>query len=107
MPAPFADYKTIAVFVERTAGMFRVGIAGRERSHGGEATHAHGCNCCLSTARNDHVGIVALDGAKGVAHRMRTGGAGRRCCLVRAQRSIADADLAGCQVGNGAGNKKW
>ncbi len=104
---PFADHKAVAVFVKRAAGMFRVGVAGGKRSHGSKASHTHGRDGGLGAAGDDHVRIVPLDGAKSVAHGMRTGGASRRCRLVRPQRTVADAHLAGRQVGDGGRNKKW
>ena len=87
--------------------MFRVAVAGGEGTHGCKAAHPHRRDCSLSPAGDHYVCIVPLNGAKGVAHGMCTGGASRRRCLVGAERSITDAYLAGGQIHDGPRNEKW
>ena len=62
----FADDKSVAVLVERTAGVFGIVVARGERAHGGESSDAHGRNGGLGAARDHGVGIAALDDAVSV-----------------------------------------
>src|SRR3954451_7461762 len=72
----FADNKSVAVFIPRAAGTFRLVVSKRECPHRGKATHAHWCNRSLSAAANHGIRIASLDYFEGITDGVRTGGAG-------------------------------
>ena len=83
----FADHKSVAVLIQRPAGVLRIVVAGRKRLHRGKATDAHRRNGRFGAARDHRIGIAALDDAEGVADGVRAGGAGGRSRFVRPARA--------------------
>ena len=103
----FADDEAIAVLVERAAGMLRIVVARRKSAHRRKAAHAHRGNGGFRAAGNHDVGVVAFDDSVGVAHGVGAGGARRRRRFIGSLGAIADAHLAGGEIDDGRGNKKW
>src|ERR1700730_4339169 len=79
----FSHYKSVTVFIPRTAGTGWIVVARRESAHRRESANAHRCNCRFPPAGDHHVSIAMLNDAVGIANRMRTGGARRRRRLIR------------------------
>ena len=106
MPAPSPIDKSVAILVERAAGMRGIVVARGKRAHGSESADAHRRDRSFRSAGNHDIRIAALDDPIGVADGVSAGGAGRRGGLVRALGAVADADLTRGQVDDGRGNKK-
>ena len=95
--APLAHDEAVAVGVEGSARSRGVGVRG-ECAAGGKARDDLGEDGRLGTAGQDGVGIAVLDGAEGLAHRMRRGRARGDHGQGRALGVVADGHVAGGHV---------
>ncbi len=67
----FANHKSVAPRIPGTTGFFGRVVTGRERTHSGETTNAHGGDRGLCPARDHDVGIATRDDLVGIADRVR------------------------------------
>ena len=102
----FANHKTVAVAIPRTAGLFRCVVARRKGAHGGKAADAHGRDRSFRAAGNHHIRVVVLDNAERISNGMSAGGTGRRGRFVRSLGAETHGDLPSRKIDNGRRNKE-
>jgi hypothetical protein len=103
---PLAHHEAVAVLVERPAGLLRLVVARRERTHRGKSTDAHRRNRRFRSAGNHHFRIAAADDFVRFADGMSRRRACRARRKVRAARVESNRDLARRQVDDGRGNEE-
>src|SRR5208283_3596080 len=99
-------HKAVAILVPRTAGLFRIVIAGGERAHGGESTDAHRSDGGLGTAGDHNVSVIVLNDAERVSDGVGARGAGGRGGFVRSLGAETHGDVAGGKIDDGGGYKE-
>src|SRR6202034_2565044 len=102
----FAYDEAVTILVEGTAGVLGVFVAGGESLHGGESTDTHGSDGGFGASGDHGVCVAALNDAESVADGVRAGGAGCGGGLVRTLGVVANADVAGGEVHDGAWNEE-
>ena len=100
MPAPSLRTKPSRSLSNGRLARLRVVVAQRQGAGGDEAAQAHRRDGRLGAAGDHDVGVVALDGAQGVADGVGGRGAGGGDGGVRAAQAELDRDVAGRRVGD-------
>src|ERR1700733_2367268 len=101
-----ADDESIAIGVERPAGVLGIVIARRESAHGRESADAHGRDGGFGAPGDHHVCGAALNNFEGVTDGVRGSGAGRGGGGVRAFRAVTNGNVSGGEIDDGGGNKE-
>ena len=106
MPAPSPTTKPSRSLSQGRQAWVGIVVAGGERLHGRESADAHGGDGGLGAAGDHGVRVAALDDAEGIADGVRGRGAGGGGGLVGAARAVADGDVSGGEVDDGAGDEE-
>src|SRR5207244_12305168 len=94
----FADDKSVAAGIPRTARMRRIVIARGERLHGGKSPDAHGRDGGFGATANHHFCGAALDNLEGIANAMRGSRTRRGWRGIRPSRPITNRHSSRSQL---------
>ena len=102
-----ADDEAVAAGVEGPRGALSgSSLRGAEGARGGEARHADRADGRLAAAGEHDVGVAVADEARGVADRVRAGGAGRAGGAQRALRPQLERHVRRAHVGDHHGDQQ-
>ncbi len=103
----FAHDEAVAVAVVGPRSRFGPIVeTGRKRAAGGEARDANAIDRRFGAARDHHLGLAERDKPRGVANRVRAGGAGRHDGVIRALEAMHDGYIARGEIDDPAGNEE-